>query len=169
MAAPAAALHKSFGFRDAKGNTSRMRVLLGAADVATIYTNTNTMATHLAAVSNASISTSEQAIIPHTLGTSAEYDTCEDGAVLTFSDPAGQLHRYKVPAPKSTMFSADQETVDSSVVAVSNLIGDFTSGAYGRSTDTAALTYVGGIRVRAKMKRKYTIWSRNPALTGPGL
>lgn len=169
MAAPVVALYKGFSFRDSKGQTSRMRVLIGDATVAAVGTDEANFTTHLGGVSNCNVWFTESNNPGHTYGTSAEYETVEDKMSLTFTDPSGFLHRYQVPAPKTAGFLADGETVDSAQTQVALLITDFTTFIYGRFNDTAPLVYVGGTRLRKKIKRKFTIWTKNPALAGPGL
>lgn len=167
MAAPTSALYKSFSFRDAKGNISRVRVLIGDATTNAIQTDANALATLLASVSNAAVRLTEAATNAHSYGSSAEYNTVEDKASLAFVDPAGFLHKYQLPAPKSAEFDADQETVNAAETNMAALITAFQTYVYGRSTDTAPLSYVGGIRIRRKLHRRPTIFDKDPTLTLP--
>lgn len=169
MAAPADAQFRTMGFRDAKGNTSRMRVLLGAATDAALQTAFNTLQGHVQAITNAAeYDTNNGTLSAHrAYGTSAEYNTVEDKAVLTFVSQQGTLHRYQVPAPKTAIFMADQETVDATQADMAAVITDFQTSVYGLPADTAPVTYVGGTRIRRKLHRKATIFDKNPALTGP--
>lgn len=164
MAAPASARKYSWTFRDDKGQTARMRALLGGASIAAIDADANTFDTHLQAVSNAFVSRVDSPTINHTYGTNADYETVEDKAQLTFTDPDGLLHRFQVAAPKSAIFLSDGETVDPANSDIVALVGDFGSFVYGRSTDVSPLVFVGGVRIRRKLKRKFNIFTLTPQL-----
>lgn len=170
MAAPVAVLFVNYSYRDAKGNTSRVRVLIGDATTAAIQTDSATLRGHLAAISNAVITNQTFEQFPsRTPGAAATYETVEDKAIMTFYDPAGMLHRYALCCPAAAIFLADGETVDNANVAVGNVITDFQTFVYGRYTDTAPLVFVGGVRARRKLHRRINIFTRNPQLSGPGL
>ena len=169
MAAPADTQFRTMGFRDAKGNTSRVRVLIGAATDAALQTAFNTIQGHVQAITNANeYDVNNGNLSAHrTYGTSAEYNTVEDKAVLTFVSQQGTLHRYQFPAPKAAIFDADQETVNAAQTDVAAVITDFQTSVYGLPADTAPLTYVGGQRIRRRMHRRVTIFDKDPTLTGP--
>lgn len=169
MAAPATPILWSYVFRDAKGNTSRMKMILGAADNAVNTVNANVLKAHLAAISNAHVDDANDAapINKRIYGTSGEYDTVEDKAVLTFTDDIGNLHRYQVPAPKAAIFSADQETVNPANAAVASVITDMSTFAYGNYNSASPLVYIGGVRLRRRMQRKVNIFIKDPTLAEP--
>lgn len=168
MAAPAAVLRLSYRFRDAKGNTARMRFLFGDATSAAIITDAGTMATALRGVSNCEVSLVEAGGRDTAYGTQATYGSVEDKARLTFTDALFGLHHFEVPAPKAAIFLADGETVDPSNANVISLVTAFTTYIYANVTDTAPLAFVGGVRSRRKMHRRLNIFVKNPAETGPG-
>lgn len=169
MAAPVAALKVGYNFRDAKGFVRRIRVILGDATNSAILTDSANGTTLLQAVSNAHVySTLDAHKSILTLGTAATYLDCEDKAALTFVDPQGGFHRYQIPAPKSAGFLADQETVNAAETNMSALIGWFQSFVFGAQTDTSALVYVGGTRLRRKQSRKFNVITRDPGLANPG-
>lgn len=171
MAAPVATLPVTYSFRDSKGQIAKMKVIVGAATVAACFTNLGTLENHLRAISNAAMwdSLDSNKSDKEVYGTTAQYADVEDKAVLTYKDAVGGLHRFQVAAPKSAIFLADGETVDSSQTDVAAVNTDMNTFVYGFFTDTAPLTFVGGTRVRRKAIRRFNIWTKNPALTGPGV
>lgn len=168
MAAPVSAFRFSLIFRDAKGQVSRTRAIAGGATAAAVITDIGALATDMQDVTNAHVTTSLDSTINRTYGTNAEFPNVEDKMVLTFVDPAGNLHRYQIPAPKLAMFQADGETVNASVGVMVTLISAFTSFIYGRSSDVSPLVYVGGIRLRRRFQRRFNIFTLDPTLGGEG-
>jgi hypothetical protein len=168
MAAPATALRLSFRFRDAKGNTGRMRFLIGDATQAAILTDAATLIGHVRAISNAEVSLVEAGGKDLAYGTQAVFGSVEDKARCTFYDSNFNLHHFEVPCPKSAIFMADGETVDPANADVIAFAGDMHTFVYSDVNDTAPLTFVGGVRTRRKMHRRLNIFVKNPAETGPG-
>jgi hypothetical protein len=168
MAAPTASQWYTFSFRDSRGEVSRMRGLIGDATFSAVEGDAVNGKALLQAVSNAHVYLPAVDGFDRTYGATAEYETSEDKAVLTFADPAGFLHRFQIPAPLAAGFLADKETVNSAETNMAALITWMSAYLYGRKTDTAALTYIGGVRIRRKTHRKLNIMVKNPALTGPG-
>jgi len=169
MAAPVVAQMCSFGFRDAKGNVTRTRVLIGGATIAAVQANVGTLRGHLAAISNAHVYNITYATgNDFTYGTAATYLDVEDKMVLTFYDVNTKLHRFQFGAPISAKFLADQETVNGSDTDVAAVITDFQTFCYGSTADTSPLTVIGGVRRRNRMHRRFTLLTKNPSLTGPG-
>ena len=169
MAAPVFAQFESYNFKDAKGQNAKMRVLLGDATVVAEFNDATNLTPLLQAVSNATVvNTTHNGLINHTPGTAAVYETVEDKVIMTYYDPSGFLHRYSVAAPASAIFLADGETADIANAAYLAVVTFFQAHAYGRYTDTATLVHVGGTRQRRKLQRKFNIFTRNPALSGPG-
>lgn len=168
MAAPVFAQWYSYSFRDAKGQVARMRLLVGGASVTSVETESQSLKTLIQAVTNAFVWLPNQDGPQRVYGTAANYQDVEDKANLTFYDPAGSLHRYQIPAPKLAEFLTDQETVDQTETNMAALIAAFGANVFGRATDTSPLVYLGGLRIRRKMIRRFNILTRNPAETGPG-
>jgi len=169
MAAPVDTTVRSYGFRDAKGQVAKVRIIIGAATPAAIETDAADFTTKSQAVSNAHVyqTVDPAPINKRTYGTSAEYNTVEDKMQLTFTDTVGNLHRFEIPAPKSASFLADQETVNPAQTDVAALVTAIGTYVYGRYNDTAPLAYVGGVRVRRKLQRKMNIFVKDPTLTEP--
>lgn len=168
MAAPAVLDQLFVRFRDARGNTSRLKVNIGDATHAATVTDLGTLVTHLGAVTNASVVSGLDPRGNFTYGTNAEFPNVEDGAQLVFKDDVGTIHRFKIPAPKIAIFLDDGDTVDPGNAAVIALVGDFQTFVYANDLSDNPLTYVGGIRLRHKARRRLNIFVKNPALTGPG-
>jgi hypothetical protein len=166
VAAPVATLTGSFGFRDAKGQTAKMRVIVGAASVSAAYTDTVTLQGHLGAASNAAVYNTADTIKSDKLvyGSVATFLDVEDKAILTFKDSIGGLHRYQLAAPISACFYTDTETVNPAATAIAAVIADFQSFVYGFYNDTAPLVYIGGTRLRKKLQRKFNIFTKDPTL-----
>lgn len=167
MAAPAAALRLALRFRDAKGNVSRMSFLYGDATGAAILTDQDTLKGHLAAITNCSVQEVSGPLRTVVYGTNAEFPTVEDKAVLVFSDTQGSRHSFQVPAPKTSVFESDGETVNSANAGVAAVITDINTFVYGFQTDTAPLVYTGGYRLRRKTHRKVNINVKSANLDEP--
>jgi len=168
MAAPATARRYSFRFRDSKGNVAHMRFLIGAATVAAADGDAVTLLGHLQAISNAHVSRVDAFTPDYAYGSTAEYETVEDKAAMTFLDQQGKLHRFQVPAPIATDFKTDKETVNSAQADVANVITDIGTFVYGAIADTSPMAYVGGIRVRRRFQRKFNVFTLDPTLSGEG-
>lgn len=179
-------LTESGSFRDAKGNVARVTFqLIDLGTAATNFTSAINIRNATDALSNAADAgwhgpyTSNDA--GTTFGTAATYEDVEDKAVMVFATAAGGIHRYSIPAPLSAIFLADAETVDQTnslvkVFVANVLAATFNSqaptagsGGAGTREGTILTAFLGGYRARRKLKRKFTIYTRNPALTGPGL
>lgn len=169
MAAPAAALYTSYTFRDYKGQIAVMKVIIGGASLSAVTTTQASFKSLLAAVTNAAVRLPSQENRTIAYGSSGTYQDVEDKAVLTYADPLGYLHRFQIAAPKSAGFLADGETVDITETNMAALNAVMVASMYGRTSDTAPLVYIGGVRVRRRTQRKYNIITKNPAVTGPGL
>jgi hypothetical protein len=163
-------------FVDARGDKSVMKFFISYDTVANGSTLVGSLASALAGVTNSAQNGGSGLgalpPVPGTLGTQATYGSIEDKLVLTFVDSAGNLHRWQVPAPKSALFLADQETADSANAALTTLVNVlinagshpyFVSSRHGE----AMQTFAGGVRIRRKLRRRKSIFTRNPTETGP--
>jgi hypothetical protein len=168
MAAPAAALYTSYVFRDAKGQTAKLRTIIGDTTLAAVTTDQVSLKALLVAVSNATVRLVSQDHPSVSYGAASVYQDVEDKAQLVFTDTLGYMHRYQIPAPKAAGFDTDGETVLASETNMAALITALTTYTYGRTSDTAPLVYIGGIRIRRRFQRKFNIITKNPAETGPG-
>lgn len=112
-------------------------------------------------------------------GASGETDNAEDTAVFTFATATGTVAKVSIPAPKDTIFLADNMTVDPANTDVAAFVTALLSGTpetggaagfYGATKAGASFSlFLGGLRVRRKTRRKLNIWVRNPELTAPGI
>jgi hypothetical protein len=157
--------------RDDKGNIAQTRFFVSASTPALALTAATNVVNLITPLSNAALQNAKGAYTTsptaQSYGTAAEFDTCEDKAVLTFITATGSIHRYQIPAPKVAIFLADKETVD----PANSDIAAFTAAVISNqvcSRDSSLITaYIGGIRRRAKFNRRLNIFTKNPALTGP--
>lgn len=128
---------------DASGHT-RQTILRGNASLATVTTD-------LLALSRADWQRCwEGATVINgaPAPTTGDYQTADDYAVLVYADGSGNQVYITLPAPNSSIFLADQETVDSVAIATltANVTGTILTGA-----GLAVTTYIGGFR-RKKLK-----------------
>lgn len=169
MAAPVATKLITYGFRDAKANTSRLRVVIGGATSAAVDTDAVTLLNHLVLVTNANVYLTIDAnpADKRTNGGTGQFQNSSDKAKMTFTASDGSIHRYQIPAPLAAIFKADLETVDKTVTAIAAVITDFQTFCYGAYTDTSPLAFVAGVRTRTPMPRRSNIFTLQPDLTGP--
>lgn len=71
------------------------------------------------------------------------YPDVSDLARLTYSDTAGNLANLSLPAPSSTIFLADQRTVDPTAIAVLNSV---VIGHLCTSVGSTVTSFVSGLR-----------------------
>jgi hypothetical protein len=100
-------------------------------------------------------------------GTNAVYPAVEDKAIFTFQTATGGIHRLQIPAPKSTIFLADGETVDPANTDVVAFVSAVIANAVTRNGEVIGFGAF-GTRIRRKLHRKLTIFVKNPDETGPG-
>lgn len=105
-------------------------------------------------------------------GDDAQYAPIEDKASLTFVTAHLTRHVVRIPAPKATLFEADEQTVDPAdtlVVAFRDAVLATPTGAFMSNSSGQALTgLIGGVRTRSKLRRRMSIFTLNPEETGPG-
>lgn len=166
----ATARGQSVTFRDNKGHTATFRFYVKGATVGDLQTNANAIGAAFAALSNCAVQSTRgpwsNDPIRVTYGTTAVFASVEDKAVLTYQDPTGGYHRFKVPAPLSALFLADGETVDSTnslIVALNTAI----DGVMVTADGAEPLQFIGGIRTRVKIRRRANINTKAPDLVQP--
>jgi hypothetical protein len=180
---------QSYTFYDAKQQSARVSIYVNrAGTIAQQEADGVEFGVAMAGLSNTSLdlSGSVRAKGPYTStptpvspGTAATYQDVADKAMFFFTDAQGQLHRYQIPCPLASIFLADAETVDFTNAAVKQFVADFTHTTFGGtapiasnavvSRNGAVLTAaVGGQRRRGKTPRRFSIYTRNPTLTGQG-
>lgn len=169
----AGGLKETVTWRDAKGNTARTSFFVANAGTAiTEAAASDAITTPLAALTNCvNAGQTGPRTNPKTevvYGTAATYATVEDKVVFTFQTATGDIHRMQVPAPIEAIFLADGETVDPANTLVVAFSSAFIANAVSQNGE--AITFGAfGTRIRRKIHRKGTNFTKNPALTGPGL
>ena len=175
------AARQSYGFRDAKGNTSRVNffVLYDGATFADGESAAGGVRAALVALTNAAL-ISRRGLDgnfqnSNVFGATANYVDVEDKANLTLIATDGTFHHMQIPAPLSTIFTADGETVDqanSLVVALVTALSA-TTGSSGARIGSQSLSpfpakcLVGGKRLRRKLHRRETIFTKSAKLDEP--
>jgi hypothetical protein len=161
-------------FRDKKGQTAKTSFYSTGADLAAALANAQATVPLVEAVSAGAVSsvhglaeTPPTAITYAT--TAAKYDNAEDKAELVFTDAEGGVHRYQIPIPKDGVFLADDETVNVAQADVAALIANFIGGTVTSRNGIALTGFLGGIRLRKRTQKRFSISTKNPTLTGPGL
>lgn len=165
-----AAVVEILTWRDAKGNTARTKFYVNGTTLTADDTAARAVFNAMTPISNAHLQAAVGAatISPTEViyGTNADFPSIEDKAVFTFQTAAGAIHRLSVPAPISSIFLADGETVDQTNTAVVT----FTSAVVANcvSQGDQAIAFGGfGIRKRVKNRRKLNMFIKDPTLTGP--
>jgi hypothetical protein len=162
---------EAFTYRDDKGNTARVSVFVTDSTMALAATDMSNLSGLITPLTNAVLSTAKGPFttVPAAVGygANAEYEACEDKAVMTFVTTTGALHRYQIPAPKSALFLADGETIDPAQADVAAFVTGVVANKVS-SRDGALITaFIGGVRARRKMNRRLNIYTKNPQLTTP--
>lgn len=160
-------------FRDAKGNTSKITFFVdgsvSANAAATAMSNVLAATTPLtnAVLQSATgpFLVAQQEVV---YGTNSTYATIEDKAVFTFQTATGALHRPQIPAPKAALFQADGETIDNSNALVIAYVAEIIADTVTRDGEAIGFG-ANGTRVRRKTHRRFGNFTKNPALTGPGV
>ena len=177
------ALPQSYGYRDARGMTAQVRILLDAtATVAQAEQNGANIRVDINALTNAA---PQGAHGPYTenvrnvnYGAAGGFQDAADKAVFFFQDGAGRLHKYQIPAPISSMFLVDQETIDPSNAGVKQFVADMLNVTFNGTAPTTGqtksavtangsplITFLGGERTRQKLSRKANIFTLGPTET----
>lgn len=166
----ATARGQSITFRDAKGHTSTIKYFVNGATAVALQTNANAIGAAFAALTNCALQSTRgpwsNDPTRTTYGTNADFASVEDKAILTYQDPSGAYHRFRVPAPLKAIFAVDGETVDSTnslIIALNTAI----DGVMVTSDGSEPLLYVGGLRSRTKIRRRANINTKAPDLVQP--
>lgn len=167
------AYRTTISFRDEKGQTAKTGFYTVEADLAAAAVAADAVVNAIAGLSVAAVQAvhgpAERVPGPITYGGAGKFSSIEDKAELVFTDAAGAVHRYQIPAPKDAVFLADDESVNPAnalVIAARDAMTDGTTGSRSGVLNTG---YLGGIRIRRKTQRRFAISTKNPALDGPGL
>lgn len=164
-----AGISTTLSFRDRIGRIGRVRYFVAQGTPANEFTQAGAIATAIESLTSGQLAAAHGAynIPPAAViyGGGGTFETVEDKAVLTFQTAAGSIHRLSVPAPLSTIFLGDGQSVDPTNAAVVALVG----AMLGIASDAAGnplTTYVSGTRTRRKLIRKINVFSLSPTL-GP--
>jgi len=165
-------------YRDDKGQTATMRFYIVNATPAGALAAGSALVNALDDLTNGANDGARGAYTSsptvHSYGANANFESVEDKAMLTFQTATGAIHRYMIPCPIEAMFMADGETVktpdsggDAQQVLLDTLVNAIVGDVASRDGVLIA-SFIGGIRLRRKMKRKFDIFTLNPSLDGPG-
>lgn len=165
---------QTYTFRDARGYTSPVRLVLASDTEADLVTTATGLVALFNACSNAVI---VSAIGPYSLemtgayGTNSEYANVVDKANVVMQASDFTLHKVGIPAPILTAcFFADGETVDPEATELAALIAaltNATSHAVAPRSHAPFSTALGGMRTRSKNRRRTNIRTLSPDLSGP--
>lgn len=163
--------------RDAKGWIGRVNynvagdssVSTNEADMTTVIT---TFVTALLGLSNC---VNQQKTFPYThptlaYGANSEYPAEWMKAVMTFTTDAGNITRFKVPAPKIAIFDTDGITVKNdgsvaAVVAFVNAVKNPVNSAFVSTVNGLPYThFVGGILRLGKQPRRFNEFVKSAGL-----
>lgn len=175
--------------RDARGQVGRVswygQITAGTGLITDLEVLMSNVATAIAACSNAAVvgynglqtgGGTGQVVNPDQYGANQAFPNIEDKAVLTFLMANNTLSRMSIPAPVGTggnnIFLADGETVNPLATPIVNLVAALTAvGAHNEAASSKNGSdyniLVLGMRQRRRFQRKMTIWTLNPAETGP--
>lgn len=180
-----------FTFRDSKGQTRSIQICYESdlasigANAAAFQTINDSVYTALAAMSNAHVTQKDllNGVLNQrgvTYGTAAEYNSVSDQAWLYYlsQDQAGNQGKSTIviPAPVSSIFEADQVTVNPASGLVTALNTALNVGGVATSApvtmgpwDFELTSFVGGVRKGRKLSRRWTKFTKDPTLTIAGI
>lgn len=158
-------------YRDARGETTRVSFFIVAATEALASTAAQVVIPLLDALTNAANQGSRGAYStspsPVSYGATAQFESSEDKAMVAFTTNTGALHRYQVPAPKAAIFLADLETVNPAQADVAAFTAAVIAQGVSSRDGADITTFIGGIRIRKKLRRRVNIYTLAPNLTIP--
>src|SRR5215469_8761456 len=134
---------QSLTYRDAKGNTARYSFFVDGGTTANAASSAaGTVIAAIAPLTNAVL---QSAVGPSLVvqqevvyGTNATFASVEDKAVFTFQTATGDIHRTQIPAPVSSIFLADGETVDPANTAVVTYVAAVIANCLSRNNQAIA-------------------------------
>lgn len=160
----------NISFRDAKGWINRQHYWITGDDTdvtfgADLLGIAQTIKTAVTALTNGAfagdsgLSGKDSAIAP-SYGSNSEYPAAWQGAVMTWTDSVGSIHRWKIGAPKIAIFDTDGVTVlndgtQALVVAYVAALKTTSNGVFPSSRNGQPFTnFVGGVlRMGTQPKR----------------
>jgi len=175
-------------FRDSRGHVGRTKFYYTfdpsvANNVKNARDASLAAITDIEAITNALIvgidGLASQRFNPLDYGSTTDYSSAEDKAVLTFlvqpvSNPfnLNALMRLAIPAPNVGIFFADGETVNPAVASIATLITkllatDASGGFFSNRQGFQPTSFVGGVRTRRKLQRKITLYTKDPGEIEP--
>lgn len=145
-------------WRDYQGRIGRTKFWTTSSLNADLIVSAIANLTNCALASYIGVSTSPPKELAY--GAAAQFRDAEDKAVLSFVAGTGVIVKLSVPAPNSSIFLADLETVDPANSAVQQLQTAMIDGATTRSG--APLSFMAGaVRLRRARQRRTTIITRS--------
>ena len=166
----------SGGYVDSKGAQSRVKAYISADTDVHAITQFGNWLGAVDTLTNAQLFSAPgiggELTVSGDYGTSAEFDSVTDKAVMSFIDSAGQIHRMQIPAPKAAIFLADKITVDraqTDVAAYINLMVNGPENVYFNSTRGGLQfsSFAGGLRTKKPNRRRTTIFTKSGNLDEP--
>jgi hypothetical protein len=160
-------------FRDSMGLTGRSTYFTLAPDAATARTQAIAIGGHLNTLSVAHLQAgigawSLQPILTVD-GAQADYEPIEQRLVLVFNDANGGIISIEVPAPTASVFTSAGDIVDTSSLAITTAAADMITNQLCGRGGNVAVSFLGGRRTGRPPRRKFNIFTTDPAETGPGL
>lgn len=151
-----------FKIEDPEGETSSVllyRLFDAGESMTDVLNDVDTFTTRLTALANGQVRESSLTIrrrntaSPPRVKDGTGYTNIEDKALLTFRTVQdGSSFTLTIPTPKSTVFLADEETVDPNSTPVANLLTDLLSSGVDKHGN-APLYYITGHRIRKPTRR----------------
>lgn len=156
-----------FTVRDGQGRTSNVKFWWSFMDETTIAPTVSVLKADLQALTSGQVWSYIDVppdIIPRPAST--QYVSAQDKAELVFQDSKAAFHRLQVPAPLLALFAADQITVNPANAALVTFVAAMLTGA-SSSAGTPYTSFVGGIYIRRKLPRRFSITVLAPDGTTP--
>jgi len=171
---------ESVTFTDSRGQHARTTFYVTAATAVFAETKAGSVVAALTPVTSAVLYTArgpynvENAFAYGTNPAGDQLTTAEDKLILAAVLSDNRPWRMSVPAPQPTTFLADDETPDFANADLAALLDELTTAdgngatVSGKGGEAVSSVY-GGLRRRSRTQRRFTLRTRNPQLTGPGL
>jgi len=161
-------------WRDAKGLISWIRGFITGADLHAANANIAVnWVSRLQGASNAHLQNlggiGAGLPVPPGYGTASNFGTCEDKARFVFEMASGARHHLDIPAPHTSMFLADTETLDVTAGPTVGIIALLFTYGWCDAAGHVPTNIIGGYRVRTKLHRRPGLYVKNPQLTTPAI
>jgi hypothetical protein len=159
-------------FRDARGFTSWMKFFVQGNTDVQARTRATTIVNLITPATNAALQTTGGIYVqppkPIVYGAVAKFENCEDKCRLVFATIHGAPFTIDLPAPKSRLFRADQETYNRQDAVANGLANAFMANGVATRDGEFVTTFIGGYRLRVPLRRRLSLPNKSPDLTGSG-